>query len=250
MKKHTKKRKKIYIPSSGGLLKVLPSIITLSAFCCGVTAIRMAIDNKLEKSLGLLVIAGIMDMMDGRVARITGQESSIGAELDSLSDLVCFGVAPGLIAYITVLKEMPKIGWAISLFYIACCAFRLARFNVMLDDKSSTINYFTGIPAPAGAAFCLLPMQMFLASYNDIFLHKYPVAACVILSALCMISSFRTPSFKHIHLHKEHMMKYMFLVLLIILGSMTYFWQTISCVTIFYLSWIPMALLYRKKKAT
>lgn len=246
MKKQNKNRKNFYLPSRSGFLKVLPNIITLSAFCCGVTSIRMAIDHKLESAIGFLVLSSIMDILDGRVARMTGQESSIGAELDSLSDLVCFGVAPGLISYILVLKEIPKLGWALSLFYIVCCAFRLAKFNVMLDEKNSNIDYFTGIPAPAGAAFCLLPMQMFLASADYIFVNKYLVATFLILSALCMIGSFKVPSFKHVHIQRSNMLRYMCMALLIILAGITYFWYTLSCITAIYLLCIPVVLIANK----
>src|SRR6266568_775410 len=145
------------------LRTLAPNLITLLALCAGLTAIRLAIEQKLEWAVAAIVFAALLDGIDGRVARMLKGTSRFGAELDSLADFVNFGVAPALILYFWGLHELKSAGWIAALVFAICAGLRLARFNVMIDDPNRPIwagNFFTGIPAPAGAITVLLPIYV------------------------------------------------------------------------------------------
>ena len=140
-------------------------MITLLSLCAGLTAIRLALEGKIEWALGAIVFAAVLDGIDGRVARLLKGQSKFGAELDSLADFVNFGVVPGLILYFWGLNELGAIGWIAALVFAICMSLRLARFNVMADDPNRPVwaaNFFTGVPAPAGAIIVLLPIYLAL----------------------------------------------------------------------------------------
>ena len=140
---------------------LLPNLITLLALCAGLTAIRLAVEGKLELGAGAIVFAAMLDGIDGRVARMLKGTSRFGAELDSLADFVNFGVAPALILYFWGLHELAIVGWIAAMVFAICAGLRLARFNVMIDDPNRPAwagNFFTGMPAPAGAITVLLPI--------------------------------------------------------------------------------------------
>jgi CDP-diacylglycerol--serine O-phosphatidyltransferase len=151
---------------------LLPNLITLLALCAGLTAIRMAVENRLDLALAAIVLAVLLDGIDGRIARMLKGTSRFGAELDSLADFVNFGVAPALILYFWGLHELKSAGWIAALVFAICAALRLARFNVMIDDPNQPAwagNFFTGIPAPAGAITVLLPIYLnFLGVSNGL----------------------------------------------------------------------------------
>src|SRR5690349_19616751 len=140
-----------------------PNVITLLALCAGLTAIRMAFENRYVLALAAIVFAAILDGIDGRLARFLKGTSRFGAELDSLADFVNFGVAPALVLYFWGLHELKSAGWIAAMVFAICGGLRLARFNVMIDDPNKPIwagNFFTGIPAPAGAITVLLPIYL------------------------------------------------------------------------------------------
>jgi CDP-diacylglycerol--serine O-phosphatidyltransferase len=142
---------------------LVPNLITLLALCAGLTAIRFAAEGTLDIALGAIVFAAILDGIDGRIARLLKGTSRFGAELDSLADFVNFGVAPGLILYFWGLHELKSFGWIAAMVFAICAGLRLARFNVMMDDPNRPSwagNFFTGIPAPAGAITVLLPIYI------------------------------------------------------------------------------------------
>src|SRR6185295_3192820 len=142
---------------------LVPNLITLLALCAGLTAIRLAIESKLEWAVAAIVFAATLDGIDGRVARMLKGTSRFGAELDSLADFVNFGVAPGLILYFWDLHELKSAGWIAAMVFAICAGLRLARFNVMIDDPNRPAwagNFFTGMPAPAGAITVLLPIYI------------------------------------------------------------------------------------------
>src|SRR5690242_20902385 len=142
---------------------LLPNVITLLALCAGLTSIRLAIEAKLEWAVAAIVFAATLDGIDGRVARMLKGTSRFGAELDSLADFVNFGVAPALILYFWGLHELGNAGWIGAMVFAICAGLRLARFNVMIDDPNRPAwagNFFTGIPAPAGAITVLLPIYL------------------------------------------------------------------------------------------
>jgi CDP-diacylglycerol--serine O-phosphatidyltransferase len=142
---------------------LLPNLITLLSLCAGLTAIRLAVEDKLEWALGAIVFAALLDGVDGRLARILKGQSRFGAELDSLADFVNFGVVPGLILYFWGLDTLGPVGWIAALVFAICMVLRLARFNVMADDPNKpawAANFFTGVPAPAGAILVMLPIYL------------------------------------------------------------------------------------------
>src|SRR5215475_10527249 len=142
---------------------LVPNVITLLALCAGLTAIRFAVEGRLEWALAAIVFAAMLDAIDGRVARLIKGQSRFGAELDSLADFVNFGVAPGLILYFWSLNGLGNLGWIAAMVFAICAGLRLARFNVQIDDPSKPAwagNFFTGMPAPAGAITVLLPMYL------------------------------------------------------------------------------------------
>jgi len=140
---------------------LVPNVVTLLALCAGLTAIRMAFENRYTLALAAIVFAAILDAVDGRLARLLKGTSRFGAELDSLSDFVNFGVAPPLVLYFWGLHDLKSAGWIAALVFAICAGLRLARFNVMLDDPDRPAwasNFFVGMPAPAGAITVLLPI--------------------------------------------------------------------------------------------
>jgi CDP-diacylglycerol--serine O-phosphatidyltransferase len=151
-----------------------PNVVTLLAMCAGLTAIRMAFEDRYVLALAAIVFAAILDGIDGRLARFLKGTSRFGAELDSLSDFVNFGVAPALVLYFWDLHELKSAGWIAALVFTICAALRLARFNVMIDDPDKpawTSNFFVGVPAPAGAITVLLPIYLvFLGVPHSAFL--------------------------------------------------------------------------------
>src|ERR1700692_1639003 len=142
---------------------LVPNLITLLALCAGLTAIRLAAEDKLEWAVAAIVFAAVLDGVDGRIARLLKGTSRFGAELDSLADFVNFGVAPALILYFWGLHELKSAGWIVAMVFAICAGLRLARFNVMIDDPNKPAwagNFFTGVPAPAGAITALLPIYV------------------------------------------------------------------------------------------
>src|SRR3954465_4528964 len=140
--------------------RMVPNILTLLALCAGMTAIRFAVNGKFEYAVFAIIVAGIFDGLDGRLARLLKATSSFGAELDSLSDFISFGAAPAIVLYLWTMSGLQSIGWAMVLFYAVCCALRLARFNNQLAAQPPPwrSNFFSGVAAPAGAGLIMVPM--------------------------------------------------------------------------------------------
>ncbi len=175
---------------------LLPNLITLLALCAGLTAIRMAIEDRLELALAAIVFAALLDGIDGRVARMLKGTSRFGAELDSLADFVNFGVAPALILYFWGLHELKSVGWIAAMVFAICAALRLARFNVMIDDPNKPVwagNFFTGIPAPAGAITVLLPIYLYFLGVPNGLITVWVTFFYTLAIALLMVS--RLPVF-------------------------------------------------------
>src|SRR6201987_4005294 len=144
---------------------LVPNVITLLALCAGLTSVRLAIEDHLDLALAAIVFAAVLDGVDGRVALLIKGTSRFGAELDSLADFVNFGVAPGLILYFWGLRDLSNVGWIASMIFAISAGLRLARFNATMDDPNKpafAANFFTGVPAPAGAITVLLPMYLVL----------------------------------------------------------------------------------------
>ena len=176
--------------------RLFPNMITLAGMCCGLSAIRFAIAGRFDLAVGFILAAALIDGMDGRVARMLGATSPFGAQLDSLSDLVCFGIAPVMVMYMWQLHDVRTIGWAVVLFFSVCAALRLARFNTALfDDQQEAWKkyFFVGVPAPAGGMLCLLPLLVSLQSEQSIVMPDTLIIAHVALVGTLMAS--RIPTF-------------------------------------------------------
>src|SRR5262245_12089014 len=180
--------------------RLIPNVITLAALCAGLTAIRFALQGQFRLAVIAIIVAAIFDALDGRVARRLGVTSQFGAELDSLSDFLCFGVAPALVLYMASLKDGGALGWVVTLMFPICSALRLARFNTgLLTDTPPpawTGSYFTGVPAPAGAMLALIPL---LVSFEaDSAWPRHPLVVGVVLVGVggLMVSRLPTFSFK------------------------------------------------------
>ncbi len=170
---------------------LLPNLITLLALCAGLTAIRLAVENRLDLALAAIVFAALLDGIDGRLARMLKGTSRFGAELDSLADFVNFGVAPALILYFWGLHELKSAGWIAALVFAICAGLRLARFNVMIDDPSKPAwagNFFTGIPAPAGAITVLLPIYLYFLGVSNGLVTVWLTFFYTLMIALLMVS--------------------------------------------------------------
>lgn len=231
------------------LARLLPNLVTLVAVCAGMTGIRFAFQGEYEWAVRMVLVAGVLDGLDGRLARMMRSQSLIGAELDSLSDFLNFGVAPALILYFWSLHEIGGIGWITCLCFALCCVLRLARFNA--EAKSGiggTGAYFTGIPSPAGAVLALMPMVLsFIAAVPDIFPATL-TAAYVVIVGLAMISRMPTFSFKNIRVSRNNAPFVLLGVVLLGAALLIYPWATLAVLTGIYAVTIVLAQLRRFRK--
>lgn len=234
------------------LRAVMPNAVTALALCFGLTGIRFAIAGEWEKAVGAIVIAGVLDGLDGRVARLLKAESKFGAELDSLSDVIAFGVSPAVILYLWTLQYIPKYGWVIALAHAVCCALRLARFNSQMDSEMQprkSAGFLTGVPAPAGAGMALLPLILWLALRDvdfpmaqDIVARTYIVAPWTLFVAFMMISDLATYGWSSFRLRREFRLPALVLIALIGTALATAPWATLGVITVLYTAAIPFAV--------
>ncbi|MDR2107445.1 MAG: CDP-diacylglycerol--serine O-phosphatidyltransferase [Holosporaceae bacterium] len=223
---------------NGGLIRFLPSLITVSAFCVGLTSVRMALLHKWEYAILCILAAALLDTLDGRIARLTGQSSQFGAQFDSLSDLVCFGVAPAIILFLRSVYRFENIGWATCLIFAICCALRLARFNTDLlqeKDNKETGKYFKGVPAPAGAILALIPIILSFKTGKAFFVSPFFASCCLLLSGILMISCIKTFSAKMIDVSNKSASAVMATSGLLVICLITDFWLTVLVFTAAYL---------------
>ena len=225
--------------------QIIPNALTVAALCAGLTAIRFALLGRWELAVFAVIVAGIFDGLDGRLARLLGGTSKFGAELDSLSDFVSFGVAPGVMIYLWTLHAFGGVGWAFVLLFAVCCALRLARFNTAIGDPnppSWAKFYFTGVPAPAGAGLILLPMMATFELGSGVFDQPIVSAAALVLVASLMISRIPTFSIKQIRLSPEHMLPALLFVGLAAAAVTSAPWTTFLCGGLIYLGSIPVSV--------
>ena len=231
---------------------LLPNLITLLALCAGLTAIRLAVEDKLELALAAIVFAALLDGVDGRIARMLKGTSRFGAELDSLADFVNFGVAPALILYLWGLHDLKSAGWIAALVFAICAGLRLARFNVMIDDPNKPAwagNFFTGIPAPAGAITVLLPIYITFLGVPVSLVTVWFTFLYTLLIALLMVS--RLPVFSGKRVGKrvppEMVLPVFVMVVLFFALLVSYPWQVLTLGTLAYLACLPLGWLsYRE----
>ncbi len=232
--------------------QLLPNMITLLALCAGLTSIRMAFEDKFDIAIAAIVLAAILDAVDGRVARILKSTSRFGAELDSLADFVNFGVAPSILLYAWALDGLGNIGWISGLVFAVCAALRLARFNVALDDRDRPAwagRFFTGVPAPAGALTVLLPVYLQLAGLPQFESGAPAVLVYELAIGFLMVSRLPTWSGKQIGgpLPREMVLPVFVAVILVVALLIAFPWQVLSLGTIAYLATLPMAYDARRK---
>lgn len=186
------------------LISLLPNLVTMLGLCFGLTSIRFTFADSFALAAGLLILAALFDGLDGLIARRLNAASPFGAELDSLSDFVCFGVAPALLLYHFGLEGMAGMGWLAALFFAICCCLRLARFNVAAKDETSEKGSFTGVPAPAGAMLGIFPVTLYLGDFADLRELQVLVAAWAVAVGAMMIARFRTVSLKSVRIDRDN----------------------------------------------
>jgi len=227
---------------------LLPNLITLLALCAGLTAIRVAVEGKIDWAIAAIVLAALLDGIDGRLARMLKGASRFGAELDSLADFVNFGVAPALILYFWGLQELKSAGWIVALVFAICAGLRLARFNVMIDDPNKpawAANFFTGIPAPAGAITVLLPIYLTFLGLPSGLVVVWFTFFYALAIAILMVS--RLPVFSGKRVGKrvppEMVLPVFVVVVLFFALLVSYPWQVLSLGTFAYLGCLPLGWL-------
>lgn len=231
---------------------LLPNIITLSALVCGLTSIRFAIEGKFEFAVAAIIIAGVLDALDGRIARLLKSTTRFGAELDSLTDFVNFGVAPAIVLFLWSLQDLKAIGWIVVMALALCCVLRLARFNIALDDPDKPAwqtNYFMGVPAPAGAALALLPMFLTFLGGLDKAYAGFVLLLYVPVVAFLMVSRVPTFSGKLIGQRVRRELVAPFLIIAVLFAALvaSYPWGMLSLLIFGYLCSLPIsAWRYRK----
>lgn len=201
------------------LISLVPNLVTLTGLCFGLTSIRFTFADRFELAAGLLIFAALLDGLDGLLARRLNAASPFGAELDSLSDFVCFGVAPALLLYHFGLEGMSGMGWLAAMFFAICCCLRLARFNVAAKAETGEKSGFTGVPAPAGAMLGILPVTLWLAGYADLRDIQILSAGWAVMVGAMMVARFRTVSFKSMRIDRDNAV-YVLLAAAVVIGLM------------------------------
>ena len=223
----------------------MPNAVTALALCSGLTGIRFAIAEDWERAITFVIIAAVLDGMDGRIARMLNGQSRFGAELDSLSDVIAFGVSPAIILYLWALQEVPRYGWIFALAHAVCAALRLARFNANIDVEDQphkSAGFLTGVPAPAGAGLAFLPLYLWLWTESDVFRQFWVVAPWAALVAISMISNVATFSWTSFRL-RSHVRLWALGVIAVVGGALfSAPWPTLSLAAMLYAALIPASL--------
>lgn len=234
--------------------RLIPNMLTVIALCTGLTAILYGTQGKWHMAVVAVMVAAVLDALDGRLARLLGGTSRFGAELDSLSDFVCFGVTPAMLIFLWTLHDAKGPGWVVALVFAVCAALRLARFNTRLeatDQPKWAGNFFTGVPAPAGGGLVLLPMMLSFEFGRDFFGHPLLNAIVTVLVAYMMISRIPTYSFKQVRVPQRLVVPLLLLVGLFAALLATATWLTLAALLIAYLCLIPLSVRsYRRLSAT
>lgn len=227
------------------LRSVAPNAVTALALCAGLSGVRFAIMGQWEQAVAMIMVAGVLDGLDGRIARLLHGESRFGAELDSLSDAISFGVSPALILYLWALRGLPRLGWMAALVLAVFCALRLARFNAMIDETEQphkSAGFFTGVPAPVGAGLALAPMFFWLWTDNDWFRTPGLVAPWTAFVAALMVSSVATFSWSSMRLRRNIRFEVLAGFVLLFAALVTSPWHTLSAISVIYLLLIPFSI--------
>lgn len=232
------------------LRAILPNAVTALALCFGLSGIRFAIGQQWEIAVIMVLIAGVLDGIDGRIARLVRAESRFGAELDSLSDAISFGVSPALILFLWSLHDVPRAGWLVALVYALFCALRLARFNAQIDSTDQphkSAGFLTGVPAPMGAALAMVPIYLWLSvdpAWIDPvwFRSPYIVAPWLAFCAILMISSLATWSGSALKLRQRIRFEAIAVLVVLAAAVVSAPWPSLTVVALIYLATIPFSI--------
>jgi CDP-diacylglycerol---serine O-phosphatidyltransferase len=234
---------------------ILPNLVTVLAICAGLTGIRFAFEGRIAESVGLVLIAAFLDGVDGRLARAMKAQSKFGAQMDSLADIVNFGVAPAMVLYASVLDEARSIGWIAALVYVVACGLRLARFNVMSDDPNRpawSSDFFVGVPAPFGAFLVMLPLYLDFLGLESGRVLALVSSLYTFIIALLMISQIPIFSGKSAMARVPgHVILPMLLMATVYVALLlTFTWETLTLSAIVYFASIPFGIsAFRKRIA-
>jgi CDP-diacylglycerol--serine O-phosphatidyltransferase len=225
------------------LRMMVPNLITVLAICAGLTGIRLAFEGRYELAVAMVLLAAFLDGIDGRIARMMRATSNFGVQMDSLADIVNFGVAPALVLYVYVLDQARSIGWIAALIFAIAAGLRLARFNVMVDrpNKPKWLSeYFVGVPAPAGALLVMLPVYGGFLGIEATPAYAYASAAYTVLMGYLLVSRIPVWSGKAQGvIRRENALPFMLIVVLYVALLMSFTWQVLAATSILYLCTIP-----------
>ncbi|MFM9828159.1 MAG: CDP-diacylglycerol--serine O-phosphatidyltransferase [Sphingomonas sp.] len=219
--------------------------MTALALCAGLTGVRFAIGEQWESAIIMVMIAAVLDGLDGTIARMVRGESRFGAELDSLADAISFGVSPALILFLWSLHDLPRIGWLCALVFAVFCALRLARFNAAIDTSEQPhklAGFLTGVPAPAGAGLVMLPIYCWLWSGAPMFRSVWIVAPWTAAIALLMVSSVATYSWRSLRLRRSIRFEAIAGVVLVGAALVSAPWHMLSALCLFYIISIGLSM--------
>ena len=244
-------KKNFKIVSDKKARMILPNAITLIGICIGLTSIKFALDGKFTIAIIAILFAALMDALDGRIARLIKGTSKMGKELDSLGDVVSFGVAPALIMYYWNLQYLDKFGWFVCLIYVVCVALRLARFNVNSEEEPSwKDNFFEGMPSPAGGIIVLMPLVFSFSGYGELFLkinYDLLVPIFFIIVSVLLISTIPTYSFKRIIIPRS-MTKFLLFGIVLFFGALlVYTFKILAISSLIYICLIPISYFHYQK---
>ena len=236
--------KKFKLVSSKKTRYLLPNILTLGGVCLGISSIKFSIDGNFNLAVTLILLASILDALDGRIARLIKGTSEFGKELDSLTDFVSFGIAPVFILYFWELNNYGKLGWAICLIYSVCCVLRLARFNLtkIEDHDEWKNNFFEGVPSPAGGLLILTPLIFELSALSLNIDVRSLTPFLTVLIALLLVSKIPTPSLKKISISSKATIFLLLVAGLIFIALLFYTFETLVLFGLLYLSSIPISI--------
>ena len=228
---------------------LLPNALTIFGVCLGLSSIKFSLDSNYAMAVVAIGFAAILDTLDGRVARLIKGTSKVGKELDSLTDVISFGVAPGFIMYFWTLNQIGKLGWMLVLIYTVCCALRLARFNLTTIDENETwkINFFEGVPSPAAAGLVLLPLILSLSGLLEFKNYALISVVFILLTSILMVSKIPTYSLKRI-LIPRHFAIFLLLGIGIYVSLLIFYtFETLFLTGIIYLLLIPISFFGRHR---
>ena len=228
---------------------LLPNMLTLIGVCIGLTSIRFALSGEFHLAIIAIIIAALIDGLDGRIARLIKGTSKVGKELDSLTDMISFGVAPAFIMYFWKLNTLGRFGWLLCLIYVICVALRLARFNISSNQEPSwKDNFFEGVPSPAGGILVLTPLIISLTGFNFIELNFDIITPIFfITTSFLLISKFPSYSFKKIVIQRKATIFLLFSIILFFGLLLIYTFEVIAISSIIYLSILPISFFHYQK---